>query len=123
MVCIIYFITGYYGPEFWDVGIFTFLRIDQQPIIKTLHLKNLPLNECFLTFGFFALLFNIAGSYSNVYKARAKKGQDVLTPVLGLLPFAVNAGCNVFWLAGNEHIRTQHLLPFAVFWGKTQAIA
>ena len=101
------------------MGILTFLRLDHQPLITKPHIKNLPLNECFLTFGFFALLFNIAGSYTNVYKAKAKKGESVLEPILGLLPFAVNAGLNVAWLSGNEYIRTQHLLPFAVFWGES----
>lgn len=100
------------------MGILTFLRIDHQPLVNRLHIKNLPLNECFLVFGFFALLFNIAGSYTNVYKAKAKKRESVLVPILGLLPFAINAGLNVFWLSGNEYIRTQHLLPFAVFWGE-----
>jgi ethanolaminephosphotransferase len=106
------------GPEFWDVGVLTFLRLDHQPLITKLHLKNLPLNECFLVFGSFGLLFNILGSYKNVYKATAKKGESVITPIFGLLPFVINAGLNVWWLAGNDFIRTQHLLPFAVFWGE-----
>lgn len=86
-------------------------------IVKSLHIKNLPLNEAFLVFGFFGLVFNIAGSYKNVYKATVKKGESVLTPLLGLLPFIFQATSMVAWLDASPYIRTKHLLPFAVFWG------
>ena len=105
------------GPQFWDQGVLTVLRLDQLYLFKHLPIKNLPLNECFLTFGAFALLFNIAGSYSNVYKATKKKGNNVVQPLIGLLPFVAHSGTLLAWLYGSSFIRTQHLIPFAIFWG------
>lgn len=117
MICVIYLISGIYGPQVWDKGILTMLHADHLSIVKQLHIKNLPLNECFLTFGALGLLFNISGSYSNVYKAMKKKNESVVTPISGLLPFVVHSGLVAAWLDGSEFIRTKHLLPFAVFWG------
>ena len=117
MICVIYLISGIYGPQVWDKGILTMLHADHLSIVKQLHIKNLPLNECFLTFGALGLLFNISGSYSNVYKAMKKKNKSVVTPIFGLLPFVVHSGLVAAWLDGSEFIRTKHLLPFAVFWG------
>lgn len=91
--------------------------LESLSIVKSLHIKNLPLNEAFLCFGFFGLVFNIAGSYKNVYKATVKKGESVLLPLLGLLPFIFQATSMVAWLDASPYIRTKHLLPFAVFWG------
>lgn len=117
MICVIYFLTALYGPTFWDQGILTVTGIENFSIVKSLHIKNLPLNEAFLTFGFFALIFNIAGSYKNVYKATVKKGESVLLPLLGLFPFICQATTMIAWLDASPYIRTKHLLPFAVFWG------
>ncbi|KAL7006172.1 hypothetical protein EMMF5_004293 [Cystobasidiomycetes sp. EMM_F5] len=105
------------GPGFWDQGILTLLHLDHLSIVKQLHIKNLPLNECFLTFGAIALVFNISSSYGNVYKATKKKGQSVITPLLGLLPFVIHSLILLAWLDAVEIVRTQYLLPFAVFWG------
>lgn len=117
IIVVIFFITGLYGPTFWDQGILTVLSLDHLPVVTQLRIKNLPLNECFLVFGACGLVFNIAGSYTNVYKAARKKGKSVLEPLLGLLPFVVNATANVLWLNASDVIRTKHLLPFAIYWG------
>lgn len=106
------------GPTFWDQGILTVLSLDHLPLVAQLRIKNLPLNECFLVFGACGLVYNIAGSYTNVYKAARKKGKSVLEPLLGLLPFVVNATANVLWLNASDVIRTKHLLPFATYWGE-----
>lgn len=118
MVCVLYAITGVYGPSFWDQGVLTVLKLDHLPLVRTLHIKNLPLNECFLVFGFFGLLGNIAGSYSNVSKAMRKKGVSATKPLTGLLPFAVHSALLIWWLNGSDYIRTRHLIPFAIFWGE-----
>lgn len=118
MVCVIYAITAVYGPTFWDQGILSFLHLADTSLFKSLPITDLPLNECFLVFGCFALASNIWGSYANVYKAKKKKGESPFAPLLGLLPFVINSTANLVWLANADSIRTRHLLPFAVFWGE-----
>jgi len=118
MIIAIYVVTGFYGSAFWDQGILTLTGLDKIDLVhRTRWLQDLPLNECFLLFGLVGLLFNIASSSRNVIAARRKEGKSLVSPLFGLLPFAINTATNVAWLHGSPAILRGHLMPFAFFWG------
>jgi len=122
------------GPGFWDQGILTTLGINATSFAKTLHLPDVPLNECFMVFGGVGLLFNIVSrceasqhvkkldlryliSYSNVLKSRKTKNLAVITPLFGLLPFIFQTTCNCIWLANAPSImKNGHLVAFSLYW-------
>lgn len=58
----IYVISGIYGPQFWDVGILTFTRLDRIPFLEQ-NIPNIGLNESFMVFGAFGVAFNIASRF------------------------------------------------------------
>ncbi|GAA99281.1 uncharacterized protein L969DRAFT_86508 [Mixia osmundae IAM 14324] len=117
MICVIFTITGFKGPQFWDQGVLTVTGLKDVPQVAKLGIKDLPLNDAFLVFGLAGLLFNIISSYANVVSARRKAGKSTLTPLFGLLPFAVTATLNVLWLRGTPAILREHLITFCAYWG------
>ncbi len=59
----IYVISGIYGPQFWDVGVLTFTRLDRIPLLEK-NIPNIGLNETFMVFGAFGVAFNIASRFA-----------------------------------------------------------
>jgi ethanolaminephosphotransferase len=56
-------------------------------------------------------------SYRNVIKARRARNESTLTPLLGLLPFALHVVLQVSYLHGAPFILRHHLVAFSVGWG------
>ncbi|KAF5384938.1 hypothetical protein D9615_000984 [Tricholomella constricta] len=120
MIIIIYIITGFFGPSFWDQKIFTVTRLEHIPFIQKL--PNLPLNESFMVFGAFGLAFNIICSYANVRRAMKAAGKPHLRPLTLLFPFVIAASIQVAWLSQPEvnHsaiINSPNFVPFLCAWG------
>lgn len=126
MIVLVYALTGFVGgPLFWDRGILNVTGLANLDVVKENFGKfNLPLNDAFLAFALVGLLFNIAGSYSNVVAARRSRNQSTLTPLLGLAPLVVQISANVMWIKANRNFilaDARALLPFMAYWGLTFA--
>lgn len=126
MIVLIYAITATAGgPLFWDRGILNVTGLASLDVVsKSYSYLNIPLNDAFMTFGFFGLLFNIAGSYTNVIAARRSRKESVITPLAGLLPLVAQIAANLVWMTANRaFILASPLafLPFITFWGITFA--
>jgi len=120
MIVGIYLVSGYYGPQFWDQRIFTFLHIEYLPLFN--RIPNLPLNESFMVFGGFGLAFNIFQSYLNVRRATLAKGVSTIRPLLHLLPFLFTALIQIAWLSHPQYnnsyiIDSAAFVPFLCAWG------
>ncbi|EGG05258.1 uncharacterized protein MELLADRAFT_36939 [Melampsora larici-populina 98AG31] len=115
----VFLITSVFGwcPGFWDQGILTVTGLNSIGFIKSLHLKDLPLNECSLLFAIISLGSNTVGSYFNVVKARKGKGGSNLSTLLGLLPFVIQTVVNLIWLKTAPMILNRHLILFMIYYG------
>lgn len=125
------------GPTFWDQGILTTLGLQESDLVQRFGLRDLPLNESFLMFGALGCFFNIAAacvssfyavcrftengkqpSYKHVIKKRLSEKKDIISPLFGLWPFIIQAGCNVYWLQQASGIMASgHLVAFCLYWG------
>jgi len=120
MIILIFIISGFYGPAFWDQKIWTIIHVDHfYPFNK---LPNIPLNESFMVFGAFGLLSNIFTSYKNVRTATLAAHKPSVSPLLQLLPFAISAGIQIAWLSQPEYnnsaiINSATFVPFLCAWG------
>ncbi len=126
MIVFIYAVTGFVGgPLFWDRGILNVTGLAKIDAVKdNLGRFNLPVNDAFLAFACVGLLFNIAGSYSNVIAARRSRKPVDLTPLLGLTPLVAQITANVLWIRANRSFilaDPRALLPFLAYWGITFA--
>lgn len=113
----VFLVTSIFGPGFWDQGILTVTGLNSIGFIKSLHLKDLPLNECSLLFAIISLGSNTMGSYFNVVKARKGKGGSNLSTLLGLLPFVIQTTVNLIWLKTAPMILNRHLILFMIYYG------
>ncbi|CED82236.1 sn-1,2-diacylglycerol ethanolamine-and cholinephosphotranferases [Phaffia rhodozyma] len=111
MICVLYCITGVYGPTFWDQSIIQFFKLDSvvPALGENKRLMDLGLNDSFMIFGAISLAFNVWGSYSNVVVARRSKGQPINTPLRGLVPFMVQLSALLAWLAADYPTSTRIL--------------
>lgn len=120
MIVIIYLVSGFYGPSFWDQGILTFLGLKNFPLLN--RLPDMGLNESFMVFGAFGLAFNIYSSYMNVRVAMKTAGKSTLRPLLLLLPFPFAATIQIIWLCHPEYnhsaiMNSPLFVPFLCAWG------
>ncbi|KAF8958271.1 choline ethanolaminephosphotransferase [Flammula alnicola] len=120
MIVAIFAISGFYGPQFWNQGIWSFTHLEHLPLISKI--PNLPLNESFMVFGAFGLGFNIIYSYMNVRKATRAQNVSTIRPLLLLLPFLVSALLQVAWLSHPQYnnsyiIGSAAFVPFLCAWG------
>lgn len=118
IIIAVFLITGYFGPSFWDQRLWTFLHLDNIPLISSL--PNFPLNECFLIFAASGVGFNIYNSYYNVRLAH--KGETTLRPLLYLLPFVFTVIIQIAWLSHPKFndswiIDSSAFVPFLSAWG------
>ncbi|GAA5936635.1 hypothetical protein JCM3775_000152 [Rhodotorula graminis] len=122
----VFAVTGFKGPEFWDTGILTIFGIDPptNSVLSALpfHVKNLPLNDCFLVFSTVGLLFNIVSATHNVYlslPAKSRTPSSLVKPITRLTPWLVHTAAMVSWLHAREELllRTTLFIPFTLFWG------
>jgi len=121
MIVVIFIITGFHGPSFWDQGILTVTGLEKVGWISET-LPNVGLNVSFMLFGAGGLAFNIFTSYSNVYKSRRQSGENPFTPLLYLLPFPATVLLQIFWLSHpsveeSAIIYSESLVPFLCAWG------
>ncbi|KAI0931051.1 hypothetical protein AcW1_001453 [Taiwanofungus camphoratus] len=121
MIVVIYAITGFYGPTFWDQPFLTFTKLERIPAIAA-RTPNINLNEAFLVFGAFGLAFNIVLGYFNVFKARIANKQPPFSPLLLLLPFPISVATEVFWLSAptfseSAILHSPLFVPFLCAWG------
>ncbi|KAJ8489961.1 hypothetical protein ONZ45_g13371 [Pleurotus djamor] len=121
LIVLMYIVTGFYGPRFWDIGWLTFTRLDQIPFFEK-NIPNIGLNELFMVFGAVTLAFNIISSYSNVWRARRSADKSVSKPLVFLLPFLFSASLQVVWLAqpafhNSIIIHSKLFVPFLCAWG------
>jgi hypothetical protein len=56
-------------------------------------------------------------SSRNVIAAKRSRGEPLAGSLLGLLPFAIQTGAHIAWLAASPQILHGHLVPFAIYWG------
>ncbi|KAK4053532.1 hypothetical protein OIV83_001700 [Microbotryomycetes sp. JL201] len=122
MIVILFVITGFKGPQFWDQGILTVTGLERVPAIANLGLKNIPVNESFLLFSAVGLLFNIVAAAKNVYAAMPNKNKTPLSlvrPLARLSPFILHTTVMVLWLGAfqDDVLHTTLLIPFMFFWG------
>ncbi|KAH9486034.1 Cholinephosphotransferase 1 [Psilocybe cubensis] len=129
MIVAIYIISGFYGPGFWEQGIWTFTRLNHVPLIS--RLPDLPLNESFMVFGALGLGFNIITSYMNVRRALSLKSKSssaghlthsTTPPLLLLFPFLLTSILQILWLShpkfNNSYIiDSAAFVPFLCAWG------
>ncbi|KAF9055620.1 Choline/ethanolaminephosphotransferase [Panaeolus papilionaceus] len=121
MIVVIYMVTGYYGPTFWNQKIWTVLHVEHLAIFSKI--PNLPLNESFMVFAAVGLGMNIIHSYNNVRRATYLKGsRSGKSPLLLLLPFLVPTVLQLVWLShpqfNNSYIiGSAAFVPFLCAWG------
>ncbi|KAI0713131.1 Choline/ethanolaminephosphotransferase [Cerioporus squamosus] len=120
-IVLVYIITGFTGPQFWDRDFLEVTRLDKYPIVLE-YIPRLGLNDAFMVLGGVVLAFNIVTSYINVYKSRMASGQGPFLPLLLLLPFPISVAIEIFWLSApsfkDSHILNSALfLPFLCAWG------
>ncbi|GAA5884481.1 hypothetical protein JCM6882_005268 [Rhodosporidiobolus microsporus] len=122
----IFVVTGFKGPQFWDTGVLSLLGLSpsSHPILSQLpfRLKDLPLNDLFLSFSTIGLLFNIFSAFHNIYlslPAASRSPLHLLKPISRLSPWALHTAAMVSWLHARESLllRTTLFHPFAIFWG------
>ncbi|QRV95129.1 CDP-alcohol phosphatidyltransferase [Ceratobasidium sp. AG-Ba] len=110
MIVVLYIITGFYGTHFWDQPLAHFLPSFLHSLVG-----ETPLNEAFMIFGAFGLIFNIVSSYMNVRVACREKKIPSVTPLVRLLPFVLSTGLHLAWIAApltpSEHLTTQPITP------------
>ncbi|KIY51957.1 hypothetical protein FISHEDRAFT_70193 [Fistulina hepatica ATCC 64428] len=110
MIVIIYIITGFVGPSFWDTGIWTVLKLEGASFFRDV--PNVALNELFMYFAVIGLAFNIVTSYFNVWKAITSTGKSCLWPLLLLLPFAAMVFIEWAWLSASSIVSSSLLVSF-----------
>lgn len=107
------------GPSFWDQRLWTFLCLDDFPLIS--RLPNFPLNESFMILAAILVGLNICHSYDNVRVAVRQEKRNV-RPLLYLLPFVFTVIIQVAWLSHprvNDSwiIGSASFVPFLCAWG------
>ncbi|TFK56424.1 Choline/ethanolaminephosphotransferase [Heliocybe sulcata] len=127
MIVVIFVISGFYGPAFWDTPVLSVIpgSVKRIPTVARLIQsvpKNLGLNDAFMVFGGLALAFNIITSYINVYRSRVASHGARYQPLLFLLPFPVSVSLYLAWLASPSIYESSILysslfVPFLCAWG------
>ncbi|GAA6037966.1 hypothetical protein JCM8097_009513 [Rhodosporidiobolus ruineniae] len=126
LVVAVFVVTGFKGPQFWDTGVLSLLGVhpSDHPILSSLpfRIKDLPLNDLFLTFSAIGLVFNIVSATHNVYlslPAKSRNPTHLLKPLSRLSPWVVHTAAMLTWLHARESLllRTTLFHPFALFWG------
>ncbi|OTB04712.1 hypothetical protein M426DRAFT_320576 [Hypoxylon sp. CI-4A] len=117
----VYALTGFMGgASFW-----------QQSMLATLHVPtslNIPewiydltFTQWYMVQGTIVLVFNTVESARNVIRARRARGDRSRWALFGLLPFFGTWVLVVAYMYLQPVIRTQHIVPFALFAGVVNA--
>ncbi|KAG8984872.1 hypothetical protein FRB94_010715 [Tulasnella sp. JGI-2019a] len=130
IICIMYAITGYYGPSLWDTKFVE--AVSAENLLAThapkllVQLNDLAISDVFYVIGMIQVFFNVALSYRNVYRARVAINKSPITPLGRFLPFLVTCFLNIAWLSGSGPLSgapgqsyvlySNCFLPFLGFW-------
>lgn len=114
-------LTGYMGGgSFWQQSMLATFGVPETLGIPEF-LYNLSFTEWYLVQGVLVLVFNTYESAQNVLKARRARGDRRRGALLGLVPFFLTWFWTIAYLWLQPVIRTQHLVPFALFVGIVNA--
>ncbi|OTA62859.1 Choline/ethanolaminephosphotransferase [Hypoxylon sp. EC38] len=117
----VYALTGYMGgASFWQQSMFATLSIPRTLNIPS-WIYDLSFTQWYMVQGTIVLVFNTVESARNVIKARRARGDRSRWALFGLLPFFGMWALIAAYLYLQPLIRTQHLVPFAVFAGLVNA--
>ncbi|PKS12127.1 hypothetical protein jhhlp_001425 [Lomentospora prolificans] len=118
----VYALTGYKGgASFWQQPMLPTLGVSSSLVPLPDKLFNLSFTEWYMVQGAIVLVWNTLESAQNVIRARRARGDRSRGALLGLLPFFAIWSLVVSYLYLQPNIRTNHLVPFAVFAGITNA--
>ena len=117
----VYFVTYLKGGgSFWQQPMLPTLGLGKSDLIPN-SLYQLQWSEWYIIYGGLVLVFNTVSSAQNVMKARKERGQDPLSPLLGLLPVALTWTLIPAYLYLQPTILNHHLIPFVFFAGLVNA--
>ncbi|KAI1417460.1 Choline/ethanolaminephosphotransferase [Hypoxylon sp. FL1857] len=117
----VYALTGYMGgASFWQQSMFATLSIPQNLGVPA-WIYDLSFTQWYMVQGTVVLVFNTVESARNVIKARRARGDRSRWALFGLLPFFGMWVLIAAYMYLQPLIRTQHLVPFAVFAGLVNA--
>ncbi|KAI9189453.1 hypothetical protein H9P43_000886 [Blastocladiella emersonii ATCC 22665] len=105
MVVATFFVTGYFGPEFW-----------QQAVPGSN--GAVTLMEATMVLGLAVIGLNIFNSAVNVVRASKLRGEQGASPaaaLAGLAPFAISVVLVYLWAASNPAIIADHLVPLTLY--------
>ncbi|GAA5865249.1 hypothetical protein JCM3774_004908 [Rhodotorula dairenensis] len=118
------------GPGFWDTGVLSFfgLHPSTNSFLASLpfHVKDLPINDLFMSFSAVGLLFNIYAALKNIYvamPATSRHLSSLAKPLTRLTPFVAHTLAMLAWIHAREKLllRTTLFIPLALFWGIASA--
>lgn len=114
-------LTGYMGGgSFWQQSMLAYFGVPDSLGLPDF-IYNLSFTEWYLVQGTLVLVINTVESAQNVIKARRARGDRSRGALLGLLPFFGTWSLIIAYLWLQPIIRTQHLIPFAMFAGLVNA--
>lgn len=117
----VYALTGYMGGgSFWQQSLLETAGVPRSLGIPDF-IYNLSFTEWYMVQGTVMLIFNTVESARNVIKARRARGDRSRGALLGLVPFFATWVFVIAYLWLQPVIRTQHIVPFAVFAGIVNA--
>lgn len=122
MICAVYMIAGAFGgTTFCLHGVLNMTGLAKIAYVRE-HFAwmNWPLSDVLISLAVLGLVGNTLASYGNVYKVCIREKRSVLMPLVGLLPFAVQATSNIAWMLGHEARLIVHgpvFIPFLCYWG------
>ncbi|KAK7748392.1 Phosphotransferase [Diatrype stigma] len=117
----VYALTGYMGGgSFWQQSMLATVGVPKSLGIPDI-VYNLSFTEWYMVQGVVMLVFNTVESARNVIRARRARGDRSRGALFGLAPFFGTWAWVIAYLWLQPIIRTQHVVPFAVFTGLVNA--
>ncbi|KAI1801708.1 Choline/ethanolaminephosphotransferase [Daldinia bambusicola] len=121
IIVLVYALTGFMGgASFWQRSMLETLGVPQSLGIPE-YIYKLSFTQWYMVQGTVVMVFNTVESARNVIRARRARGDRSRWALLGLLPFASVWALVVAYLHLQPVVRTQHIVPFALFAGFVNA--
>lgn len=122
-LCTVFAVTAYMGAgSFWHQPMLETLGISKPSFLSD-QVYEMPWTQWYLVYGAFVLFFATGSSIVNVMHVRRKRGQDSLTPLLGLLPMLAIWTVVPTYLYLQPAILENHLIAFTLYVGLINAHA
>ncbi|KAL1972327.1 hypothetical protein VTN31DRAFT_7546 [Thermomyces dupontii] len=120
-LCAVFTFTGYIGGgSFWHRPMLETIGVPKLAFIPDA-IYDLPFTSWYIIYGAVVLFFATGSSIFNVMKVRRRRGEDPVTPLLGLLPFAVQWVLFPVYLYQQPYIRENYMVPFVLYAGLANA--